>query len=211
MKKLIFLDVDGVLNCCTADMERLSGLGLSDTEALTCISPFAADRLIEICRRTGAHIVLNASMGPDLFSGNERIRKDRLYCLPDGRCLMGFLKDNGAVVDGYAFDRWYDYRKKRTAGDKETVLTGSKLAAAALYLSAHPAERFIFIEDGLSFDREDILKDEELLGKYAPEALPCYDAGLFQRNYIATKEQDIWSVPYGLRDCDIEKAVRLLA
>lgn len=212
MKKLIFLDLDGVINCCTADLERLVEMGFSKKYSLTHVSPFAVNRLIEICKRTGAHVVLNATMGPELFFGDAYTGKKGHYCLPDGSRIMDVLTYNNISVDGYAYDRFFCYGKKRVADSFETILRGSKLTAVAMYLSAHPADSFLIVEDDLSFKDDEIKKDVELLARYVPDALPCYDAELFRTHYIATGEaDDVCSLPYGLRDCDIEKAVRILS
>ncbi len=79
---IIFLDSDMLSHYGDKELYVAAGLNPeSDT-----ISPWAVERLAEVCRQTGAHIVM--------YDGE----RDH-YKMPDGRSLLDAMKEKGIVVD----------------------------------------------------------------------------------------------------------------
>lgn len=109
VKKIIFLDIDGVLNCRDSKSRSPSGfIGVDDEKVLT---------LREIVRQTGAKIVLTSSWKRMWFPEKE-------LQSPDARYLSSKLRRKGLAI----FDK--------TDDQGDPMLRG---AGITRWLQAHPS------------------------------------------------------------------------
>ncbi len=192
-KKVIFLDMDGVINVCQGDKEYIEA-NYPDRKWYKA-SPLAIQRVIDICKQTGAHVVLNATMGDMVINeaeGREEPSNDELYYTDDGN-IVNILRNAGVEVDGSAFNPGKD--------------GANKLLSAARWLHEHDdIDVFLFIEDGIKHEF-----DSEYYDRYRgyiddPELLSIFDSITF----ADVIDVDDNGKQFGLSDKDVETAVMKL-
>ena len=190
---VIFLDLDGVVNCCECDKQLFVEMGFDEDAVYDFVSPFAIERISEICKQTGAHVLLNGTCSKRVLE-NEH---ESGYEFPDGTPLLEAMRMYNIPVDGYTF----------SLRDGDT--TGSKMEGAAKYLYQHPEiSGYVFLEDGKVTNDED---KEKIVAKF-PE-LQNIIKDMNEDKQIDTNRysnDQIWGQPYGLCDNDVDKVVNTL-
>lgn len=124
--KVIFLDIDGVLNC-QQTIERHNGF--------IGIDPVKVKILNNIIQKTGAEIVLSSSWRLD-DNWNEVMLKNNIKCIDRTTHLPGQFR-------GFEINAWlveHDVEKYAILDDDSDMLTGQKLFQTS------------FQEDGLTED-----------------------------------------------------------
>lgn len=203
--KAIFLDFDGVINWCACDAQNFKDIGLDEDDIYNYMSPWAVQRIIEICRRTGAHVVYNSTVGYMAYNDPESLSNDPCMCTPTGENITTMLKEAGVQVDGIAFDISKAVMGYRNPG---------KLESVAMYKYYHPEiTDIVIIEDGALFKetaRQECRKEIETDRAWLLPVFDSLEASCHIDTNIYTDTDHAWGQPMGLTDEDVERAVAIL-
>ena len=192
--EVLFLDVDGVLNCCVCDKGWFLQNGFDENAIYDYASPLAVQRVIDVCKQTRAHIVFNASEGKSMVTSQN----PDMYPLPSGQRIYDVFKNAGVQIDGYAFDK-----------DTED----SKLVSIAKYFAKNPQiENYIVIEDGSLFSNpsDDLLQIQQKYPDIEHIYLFLSSERQIDTNSHYLDSQKIFGEPYGFCENDKKKVIDML-